>query len=141
MENPYSACICDDDISSIYPHQHIPETADLRIRVKVFSKNGCLFFVDSYICKPWPERLVLSGMMPWTQNINNHKMRIFFRLMIVAALAAANYLGAAAQEPVLKFNQDKKFKIVQFTDTPISCGSVHGPSPICHSENAYTLSL
>jgi len=105
--------------SSIYPHQHIPETADLRIRVKVFSKNGCLFFVDSYICKPWPERLVLSGMMPWTQNINNHTMRIFFRLMIVAALAAANYIGADAQEPVLKFNQDKKFKIVQFTDTHV----------------------
>ena len=27
------------------------------------------------------------------------------------------------------------------TDTPNICGSVHGPSPICHSENAYTLSL
>ena len=42
MEDAYSACLCDDDISSLYPHQHLPETADLRIRVKVFSKNELL---------------------------------------------------------------------------------------------------
>ena len=61
MEDANFSCICDDDISSLDSHQHIPETADLRIRVKVFSKNGCLFFVDSYICKPWPGRLGARG--------------------------------------------------------------------------------
>ncbi len=39
--------------------------------------------------------------------------------MIVAVLTIAIFFDADAQETVLKFNQDGKFKIVQFTDTHI----------------------
>ena len=47
------------------------------------------------------------------------KIRKIYGLIMFAALAFAGAANMNAQEPVLKFNQDGKFKIVQFTDTHV----------------------
>lgn len=46
-------------------------------------------------------------------------MRRLFRYILAAALAAAGSTTVNAQKPELKFNEDGKFKIVQFTDTHV----------------------
>ena len=49
-------------------------------------------------------------------------MKTTFRILISFLLLSAGFITASAQKPVLKFNQDGKFKIVQFTDTHVIYG-------------------
>ena len=43
VENVYSSCIRNDDISSLDPHQHIPETTHLTGQLRHITENGVHF--------------------------------------------------------------------------------------------------
>ena len=46
-------------------------------------------------------------------------MKRIFKLLAFAAFSIAGILEMSAQKPVLRYNENGKFKIVQFTDTHI----------------------
>lgn len=50
------------------------------------------------------------------------KMKVTFKFLIPVLLLVAGYTQLSAQKPALNFNQDGKFKIVQFTDAHVVAG-------------------
>ena len=84
MEDAYSSCICNDDISSLDPHQHIPETADLRfllsfLRVAFFFNNlHCFSFLCDICSIKSKQILTRYEKTVFGPFVGRHGIRLFY---------------------------------------------------------------